>query len=71
MSASDDNQQRPIAQVEAPEPGGELKPDPEAQGAEAHEPDLEAAQAAATKRNVLVTVSDCVCAALACATSVR
>jgi hypothetical protein len=71
MSASKHKQERPIAEVEEPEPGGERKPDPVAEGAETNEPDSAAEQEPATKRNVLVTISDCVCAALGCATSVR
>jgi hypothetical protein len=68
MSTSDDNPQRPIAQE--PEPGAAPEPGPASEGAETKEPDSTVEEAAA-KRTVLVTVSDCVCAALACATSVR
>jgi hypothetical protein len=69
MSASDDNQQRPIA--EEPEPGAAPEPAAPTEGAETNEADLAKGQESAAKRTVLVTVSDCVCAALACATSVR
>lgn len=71
MSALNDNQQKPIAPAEEAEPGAAHTPDPAAGGAETDEPDLPAAQEPTAKRSVLVTVSDFVCAALACATSVR
>jgi hypothetical protein len=69
MSPSDNNQERPIAQE--PEPGAALEPAAPAEAVETNEPDLATGQESAAKRTVLVTVSDCVCAALACATSVR
>jgi hypothetical protein len=69
MNALDKNRQRPIHDVEKPGPGGERKPDPAAEGGETGASEPAAVQE--SKRTVLVTVSDCVCDALARATSVR
>ncbi len=67
MSPSDDIQRKPIAETDGATP----KPNIAADGAATEQPDVAAGQEPAAKRSVLVTVSDCVCAALACATSVR
>ncbi len=61
MSATDHNQ----------EPEAGTIPTPAAENGGTDEPDVAAQQETATKRSVLVTVSNFVCAALAYATSVR
>ncbi len=68
---SDDIQRKPFAETDEPQPGAGPEPDAAADGAATDAPDVAAAQEPAAKRSVLVTVSDCVCAALASATSVR